>query len=147
MGFAEFSFDWIKRGLLEDTVRSADQHSMMASPPSGAEVLANADGIVAAPWSVRTQVSRPQVPIPGAEPVEQKVLSDPHFESLAEINRGAPLVLNADGIERPGVERLGKVLAEEEARFAEEHEAAKGPATERANLDLPGKHVACKGVA
>ena len=68
-------------------------------PAACAEVFADSDGIVASPRSVRAKICLPKVPVTGAEPVEEKVLSNARFESLAEIDGSPPGMFDADGIE------------------------------------------------
>src|SRR5580692_6155887 len=70
------------------------------------------------------------------------MLRDPNLESLAGIDRGPPRMLDADGIERPGVERLRKILSEQECGRSEEHEAAQLAATKGPHFQGSGEHVA-----
>src|SRR5215469_7293413 len=119
----------------------------MPLPPSGSEILPHPDGVVAAPRAVRTKVGRSQVSVAGAQTVEEKMLGNPHFEAPPHVDRGSPGMLDADGIERPGVETLRYVLAEQKTRLCKKHETAKRTPTEGADLDEAGKHVAGKETA
>jgi hypothetical protein len=70
------------------------------------------------------------------------VLRDSHLEALAEINSSAPGMLDPDGVERPGVERLRDILTEQEPRFSKELKAPEKASSERADFEETGEHVA-----
>ena len=67
-------------------------------PSARPEILADPDRVVPPPWPVRPEISSPQVPIPSAETIEEKVLRDSRFETFSEVDSSAPRVLYSDPI-------------------------------------------------
>lgn len=118
-----------------------------ALPPPGPKILPHSNGVVAAPGSVGTEVSRSQKAVAGTESVKEKMLGDAHFEAASQVDATSPGMLEADGIEGPGIETLGYILAEQKTWVPKKHETAEGATTKGAGLDLPGKHIASKGIA
>src|SRR5215469_8232637 len=119
----------------------------MPLPPSGPKILPHPNGVVAAPGAIGTKVSRSQEPVTGAEAIEEKMLGNAQFEAASHVDSASPGMLDADGIERPGVETLRHVLAEQKTWVPKKHEPAERTTAEGAGLDQAGKHVAGKGVA
>src|SRR5215469_107750 len=119
----------------------------MPLPPSGSEILPHPDGVVTAPRAVGTKVGWSQVSVAGTQTVEEQMLGNPHFEAPPHVDGSSPGMLDADGIERPGVETLRYGLAEQKTWLSKKHETAERATTEGADLDEAGKHVASKGIA
>src|SRR5712664_182409 len=85
--------------------------------------------------------------IPRPKAAEQRMLGHAHFETLSHINSRAPAPLYSNGIERPGIKRLRKILAKEEFRFSKEKEPPQLSPPERPNLNVSGEHVTGKSRA
>src|SRR5215469_6374784 len=115
-------------------------------PPPGAKILPHPNGVVAAPGAIGTKVRRSQEPVAGTETVEEKMLGNAHFEAPSHVDGGSPGMLETDGIERPGVETLRHVLAEQKTWLSKKHETAEGATTEGADLHQARKHVAGEGI-
>src|SRR5437016_5651022 len=75
------------------------------------------------------------------------MLGPAHFESFPHVNSRAPTSFYANGIERPGIKRLRKVLTKHESRFSEQEESAQLRSAERSDLHIAGEHVAGEGIA
>src|SRR5258708_38483983 len=75
------------------------------------------------------------------------MLGPAHFESFPHVNSRAPASLHADGIERPGIKRLRKILAKHESRFSKEEESSQLSPPEWAHFHISGEHVAGEGIA
>src|SRR5689334_9456678 len=115
-------------------------------PTACAEGLAHPDRVVAAPGPVWTKVGGPQVSVTRTEAIKQEMLGHSHLKAFAEINRCTPRVFYANSVKGPGVEILRDILAEQEARFAKQHEAPELATAERAHLEQAGEHVSGEGV-
>src|SRR5579859_5497969 len=75
------------------------------------------------------------------------MLGHAKLESLRDIDSCAPGVLNADRIRRPGVERLGDRLAEQESRCAPYLEAPQRSTAKWTDLEYSRQHVTRKQAA
>src|SRR5215472_9449215 len=111
------------------------------------KVLAHADGVVAAPGSVRAKISRTEITVARAEALKEKVLGHAKLETTSQENAGTPGALPADRVGRPGVESLGHILAKKETRLAEKEKTPQLGASEGTNLHVGRKHIAGEGVA
>src|SRR5271169_4186989 len=69
------------------------------------------------------------------------MLGDAKLESSGDVDPCAPGMLNANGIWRPGVERLGNGLAEQERGGSKDHQAAQLAASERSDFQNSREHV------
>ena len=113
------------------------------------KIFSYSDHVVSAPRSIGAQVGRAQVPVTRSKTAEQKMLCPAHFETLAHVDPGAPAPLHSNGIERPRIKSLRKILAKHKSRFSEYEKSpqlgpAKGPAPPRIRRACSAqKH--CKG--
>src|SRR5881628_3775305 len=75
------------------------------------------------------------------------MLGPAHLEALPHINSRAPTPLDSNGVERPGIKRLGKILAKNEFGFSEQKQSPQLSPTERPDLHVSREHVAGEGIA
>src|SRR5579863_7790392 len=75
------------------------------------------------------------------------MLGHAELESFINIDSHAPRVLDPDRIRRPGVERFGYGLAEQECRSAEYHKSAQHASPKRTRFQHSREHIACEQAA
>src|SRR5208282_2885529 len=70
-----------------------------------------------------------------------------HLKTLGQVQAHAPLILHSNAAPRPGIEILRYILAEEEGRIEEDHDASRECLAERPQLHRSRDHVARKRAA
>src|SRR5205809_4094877 len=92
--------------------------------PPLSEIFAHPNHVVPPPRSIDAKVRGSEITVTRAQPVKEKMLSNPHLKSLPHVNAKSPRSLPANGIERPRIKRLRNIFPEYKAWLREQEEPA-----------------------